>query len=216
MHGPFKAISVYLLSLKPQMQFYLLLSFLAIAFGVCGEQLYPEILLKDVHDISGLRERQTGTCDARYFPCSIAEEGGCCPTGTNCTTTICVGPPIMWTGAGQQLCGSNCCISPLVCSESGLTCFNGGSPAPAPAPSPAPTSADPCRTTSGPCNWLNAVDSCSDTDNACFWAVFDSVSSSDISACVSCEQSVNSTVANAIVPVEQECASAAPAPASLF
>lgn len=195
------------------MQFYVLLSFLAIAFGVYGDQLYSETFLKNGNDISGLRERQTDTCIAGYFACSAAEGGGCCPIGTNCTTTICVGPPTTCQAAGQQICGNNCCDSPLICSESTLTCVNGPvSPAPPPV-SPGP-GGDPCLTTS--CSWLSGLGACSTTDTTCICGVIIAAGSSEVSACVSCESAVNATFAQEISGAYQECVATsstlAPAP----
>src|SRR5271170_2894755 len=85
-------------------------------------------------------------------------------------------------------------------------------PAPAvPAPAPTPAGTDPCVTTSGACSWLISLDSCSASDSACMCSVFTSASASEISACVSCEQSVNATFAQEISQAGQECASSAPA-----
>src|SRR5271155_2075569 len=69
--------------------------------------------------------------------------------------------------------------------------------------------AEPCAT---PCSWLDPISSCSSSDTACICSVFTSASALQISACVSCEQLVNATVAQAIAELDQECTSLAPAP----
>jgi hypothetical protein len=75
---------------------------------------------------------------------------------------------------------------------------------------------DPCfNTTSAACSWLQALDSCSTSDTTCFCLVINSASASEISACASCEQSVNATLAQEISESGTECASylaTAPAP----
>jgi hypothetical protein len=127
------------------MQFYILFSFLAMFFGVYGDQQYSAVLLRRGIYVSGLHERQTDTCDAGYFACPTSLGGGCCPDGTTCTTddATCQGGLTTCTGSGQEICGDVCCDYPLVCS--GSMCVDGGSPAPAPAPvsvpAPAPTPA---------------------------------------------------------------------------
>ena len=70
-----------------------------------------------------LYERQS-SCSSGEFLCSASLGGGCCPIGSTCTPTSCDTGSTTCTGAGQEVCGINCCDSPLVCSTS-LECVQG-------------------------------------------------------------------------------------------
>jgi hypothetical protein len=76
----------------------------------------------------------------------------------------------------------------------------------APGPSPTPTNAvDPCFASS--CNWLQGIDSCADGDVVCVCNVINSAGSAAVSACITCEKSVNATFAQEISAVAQSCPS---------
>ena len=197
------------------MHFYVLLSLLAVSLGVYGDQ-FDSRFLKVRSDISGLHERQTDTCDTGYFACTGADAGGCCPIGSNCTTNNeCAGPLETCTDAGQQICGTFCCNSPLICSESTLTCVNGGSaPAPAPAPAPVPVPApapvqgpapapapvDPCASQ---CAWTANSDSC--TTLTCDCQVLENAGQAAFSSCVNCAAQTNVTYENLLLSVASAC-----------
>ena len=98
------------------------------------------------------------------------------------------------------------------CASTASTTSTASSVGPAPVPAQAPAgTADPCLLTS--CSWLSGTVSCSVGDTACICAVFTSAGAFNVSACVSCEQSVNATSAQEIAAVVQDCAtSSSPAP----
>src|SRR5271155_3286538 len=205
MHGPvpqmspLKRFSFNCLQLQREMHFYVLLSFLAVSLGVYGDQ-FDSRFLKVRTDISGLHERQSDTCDTGFFACTGVDAGGCCPIGFNCTANdICAGPPESCTDAGQQLCGTACCNSPLVCSESTLTCVNGGS-APAPAPPPAPPAVDPCA---NQCAWTANSDSC--TNLTCDCQVLENAGQAAFTSCVNCAAKTNVTYENVLLSVASAC-----------
>ena len=111
--------------LQSQMQFYLLIPVLAILFGVYGEQQSSKALFKRGTGISGLYERQS-SCPSEYFLCESGTT--CCQTGTTCAGEgTCNAGVTTCTGSGEEVCGINCCESPLVCSESTLECVQGSS-----------------------------------------------------------------------------------------
>ena len=102
------------------MQSILLLSFLSLLFGVYGDS---RVLFKRGNDVSSLYERQS-TCNAGYFLCPSGTV--CCEVGTTCTSGgLCDAGLTTCAGSGEQVCGINCCESPLVCSSSTLQCVQG-------------------------------------------------------------------------------------------
>ena len=178
------------------MRFYVLLSFLGVSLGVYGDQFDSRFLKVRRSDISGLHERQTDTCDPGYFACTGADTGGCCPTGSTCApNNECAGPPESCTDAGQQICGTFCCNAPLVCSESTLTCINGGSP-----PAPAAPGTNPCASQ---CAWTTNAESC--TNLACDCQVLENAGPAAFTSCVNCAAESNVTYENILLNVASQC-----------
>lgn len=62
---------------------------------------------------------------------------------------------------------------------------------------------DPCLATS--CSWFTTLDDCSETNATCFCDVILSVGSSQVSACATCEQAENATLAGEISESYQGC-----------
>jgi hypothetical protein len=66
---------------------------------------------------------------------------------------------------------------------------------------------DPCLASGGACSWLSGITGCPSNDNACICKVFDSVTTSQVSSCVSCEQPINGTFAADISAQGLNCSS---------
>jgi hypothetical protein len=62
---------------------------------------------------------------------------------------------------------------------------------------------DPCLATS--CSWFTTLDNCSETNNTCFCDIILSVGSTQVSACATCEQAENATLAGEISESYQGC-----------
>jgi hypothetical protein len=90
--------------------------------GVYGDQHYSRVLPQRRADASVLFKRQT--CPSGEFLCAADLGGGCCEIGATCATTSCIvsDGTTSCVESGQQVCGTNCCNSPLVCDASTLQC----------------------------------------------------------------------------------------------